>query len=76
MAKLPAEIKVSIKEFEDPRIKALFDALPEMLEMLKELQWVTAFVKAEPYCPCCFEFHGDGHKENCKLKNLLLKIEQ
>jgi hypothetical protein len=59
----------------------LISAAPEMLAMLKDLEWAGG--KAKDYqcgaiwntCPSCQAMSGYGHHESCRLAALLAKAE-
>ena len=48
---------------------------PEMLEMLKKLQFPLEDCDGNPFCKICFRGKKNGHDENCKLGKLLRKVE-
>ena len=60
----------------NPRsIKEVIAAAPEMLEMLKKLQFPLEDCDGNPFCKICFRGKKNGHDENCKLGKLLKKVE-
>ena len=50
-------------------------AAPEMLELLKKLASIKEPIPYPTYCPFC-DKEGDGeHEDDCKLGNILKKVE-
>jgi hypothetical protein len=62
-------------EFENPADLPLVLAAPEMLDMLRELEWEGDMEGEQDICPMCGADwgEGEGHVPNCRLASLIAR---
>lgn len=57
-------IRVSLED-----LKEIDDRYVEMFEVLKRCEWIGMVTLK--YCPSCFNWKYKGHKETCRLNDIL-----
>lgn len=60
---------------DDRRRERLIALAPEMVECLKAVEWAAYSRTARPQCVVCRNIKIEGHTHNCRLGNLLTKME-
>lgn len=65
---------INIGRFHDKEIAELIAKAPEMLELLKELQYCNYVEAEDSHCPKCGQHYS--HAPNCKLGKLLKEFKQ
>jgi hypothetical protein len=53
----------------------LIAAAPDMLSLLRELEWMRDEWRTQEYCPACLSMKRDGHTRRCKLAAMLRRFE-
>jgi hypothetical protein len=66
----------------EPADAALIAAAPEMLAMLKSVEWCQMTIndggtihETVKYCPKCGHGQSEGHRKDCRLSALIAKAE-
>lgn len=70
------EIKVGNPSREGLGYCSLHEAAPDLLAVVKDMEWLTYPGNDEAECRSCGAWQSEGHKSNCDLAAAIAKAEE